>query len=438
MSKKAATKAEVRSLSPYKAMGLIKHCMGVGRPVFLWGPPGIGKSEIIAQIAKEQGRAVIDMRLLYMGPEDLKGIPYYNAAEGTMRWAPSSELPANVTLEMVNDQRAIVEDYTNTLAALKTALTAEKAKEVADINLVGELVIKIENMTIKMENAKGRLTRFEGSYTLRNAILLLDEMNSAPQSVQGAAYQLILNRKIGEYTLPEGVSIIAAGNRDTDKGVTYRMPTPLANRFVHLNLEHDFEDWQKWAVLNKVSSDVVGFLSHHTHKLFNFDPKSPDKAFATPRSWVFVSDLIKDNGLNDSDNTTLVSGTVGEGLALEFMAHRRVAAQMPKPMDVLEGKVKTLKIDDISARYSLTVSLCYLLKELSDKVADKSDKEVTSEYFHERFDNFLGFMMNVMQPEMVILGAQTAMKHYGIDFRHDMLKNFDKFYDEYGTYVLDK
>ena len=75
-------------------------------------------------------------------------------------------------------------------------------------------------------------------------ILFLDEINSAPPTIQAAAYQLILDRKIGEYTLPQNYSIIAAGNYETDRGVTYRMPTPLANRFVHLNFDLDFESWK--------------------------------------------------------------------------------------------------------------------------------------------------------------------------------------------------
>ena len=77
-------------------------------------------------------------------------------------------------------------------------------------------------------------------------VLFLDEMNSAAPSVQAAAYQLVLNKKVGTYTLPKGVGIVAAGNRMSDKGVTYRMPSPLANRFVHIELRVDFEDWQKW------------------------------------------------------------------------------------------------------------------------------------------------------------------------------------------------
>ncbi len=106
------------------------------------------------------------------------------------------------------------------------------------------------------------------------AILFLDELNSAPPSVQAAAYQLILNRRVGTYKLPEGVAIVAAGNRETDKGVTYRMPAPLANRFVHLYMRVDFEDWTMWATENHIDPHVVGYVSFAIQDLYDFDPKS--------------------------------------------------------------------------------------------------------------------------------------------------------------------
>jgi MoxR-like ATPase len=102
----------------------------------------------------------------------------------------------------------------------------------------------------------------------------LDELNSAPPAVQAAAYQLILNKRVGTYKLPAGVDIVAAGNRDGDRGVTYRMPAPLANRFVHLEAKVDFDDWQDWATLNKVHPEVVGYVGFAKQDLYDYDPKS--------------------------------------------------------------------------------------------------------------------------------------------------------------------
>jgi hypothetical protein len=341
--------------------------MEVGRPVMIWGPPGIGKSELIAQIGKEQNRPVIDMRLLLLEPTDLKGIPYYDPETKTMRWGQPSDLPTD--------------NY------------------------------------------------------LSNAILFLDEINAAPPSVQAAAYQLLLNRRVGEYHLPAGVSMACAGNRESDKGVTFRMPSPLANRLVHVEMGVNFDDWQRWAINNSEHADVVGFLSQHKHKLFNFDPKSPDKAFATPRSWHYVSQLISDD-LPDSINTSLVAGSVGEGLATEFAAHRKLSARMPKPEDILTGKEKTLNVKELSAMYSLTISLCYLLKDWAELAKNKEDGFDMNKW-HECVDNFFQFIMDNAQTEMCVLGAKTALRDFKLPVVNRQLKNFKKFYDKYGKYILE-
>jgi hypothetical protein len=256
-------------------------------------------------------------------------------------------------------------------------------------------------------------------------ILFLDEMNSAAPSVQAAAYQLILNRKVGQYKLPDNVFIVAAGNREADKGVTYRMPAPLANRFVHLELAVNFDDWFQWAVANKVHRDVVGYLTFAKKDLYDFDPKSPSRSFATPRSWSFVSELLEDD---DDDNTTtdLVSGAVGEGLAVKFMAHRKVSATMPNPTDILDGKVKELKTKEISAMYSLTVSLCYELKELSDK----NDKK-----FDDKVNNFLRFAMDNFETELVVMGIKLALTQYSLPIDPDEVACFDEFHSRFGKYI---
>jgi hypothetical protein len=256
-------------------------------------------------------------------------------------------------------------------------------------------------------------------------ILFLDEMNSAAPAVQAAAYQLILNRKVGTYTLPDNVYIIAAGNREADKGVTYRMPAPLANRFVHLEMAVNFDDWFQWATENRIHKDVVGYLQFSKKDLYDFDPKSPSRSFATPRSWSFVSELLEDD-LADTTMTDLVSGAVGEGLAIKFIAHRKVAAKMPNPTDILDGKVKELKDPEISAMYSLTVSLCYELKE----AADKNDKK-----FDEKVNNFLRFAMDNFDTELVVMGVKLAITQYALPIDPDEVECFDEFHDRFGKYI---
>jgi hypothetical protein len=263
-------------------------------------------------------------------------------------------------------------------------------------------------------------------------VLFLDEMNSAPPAVQAAGYQLILNGRVGKYVLPENVRIVAAGNRDSDKGVTYRMPMPLANRFLHLEMRADFTAWQNWAVNNGVHKDVVGYLSFAKQDMYDFDNKSSSRSFATPRSWTFVSDLLSDEEETDSDTLfNLVSGAVGEGLAVKFMAHRKVASQMPEPSDILAGKVKELKVKEVSAMYSLTISMCYELKDALE------NKKVNTKQFHEMADNFFRYTMDNFETELVVMGAKIALKTYKLPIEPSQLKNFDEFHKRFGKYIVE-
>ena len=261
-------------------------------------------------------------------------------------------------------------------------------------------------------------------------VLFLDELNSAAPSVQAAAYQLILNRRIGKYVLPKNVVMVAAGNRESDKGVTFRMPSPLSNRFIHMELRVDFESWQTWAVNNKIHKDVVGYLSFAKQDLFDFDPRSSTRSFATPRSWVFVSELLDDDDGMDSGTVDLISGAVGEGLAVKFMAPRKVAGQMPDPVEVLKGRITELKIKEISAMYSLTISLCYELKDSFDKLGPKSEEWI------KMTDNFFRFIMDNFTTELVVMASRIAITTYGIPFVPGKIKNFDEFHKRFGKYVV--
>jgi hypothetical protein len=356
--------SESRTVTSSQARKSLLKAFQVKRPLFLWGPPGIGKSELVEGIAKDLGGLMIDLRLGQMEPTDIRGIPFYNKDIGKMDWAPPVELPDE-------------------------------------------------------EMAKG--------YPV--VVLFLDELNSAAPSVQSAAYQLILNRRIGKYVLPDNVVMVAAGNRESDKGVTYRMPTPLANRFIHQEMKVDFNNWQEWAVHNKIHKDVVGYLTFAKQDLYDFDAKSSSRAFATPRSWSFVSQLLESDEGDDNTLTNLIAGTVGEGLAVKFMAHRKISGRMPRPEDILSGKVKDLEIKEVSAMYSLVISMCYELKAAVEE-------KVESSKFHDMADNFLGFMMKNFETELTVMGARIALTTYDLPFLPTKLKNFDEFHNRFGKYIL--
>lgn len=360
-----ASASQNRTVTAVECRAALLRAFKVKRPVFLWGAPGIGKSELIEKLTEEMGGYMIDLRMPLLEPTDLRGIPFYNKESNTMDWAPPIDLPNK---------------------------------------------------------------EFASQYPI--VVLFLDEMNGAAPAVQASAYQLTLNRRVGRYVLPDNVVVVAAGNRESDKGVTYRMPAPLQNRFVHLEMRVDYPSWLEWAVNNKIHKDVIGHISFAKQDLFDFDPKISSRSFATPRSWTFVSQLL-DDGVSDSTLTDLVAGTIGEGMAVKFMAHRKISSQMPNPSDILAGKVTELKIKEISAMYSLVISMCYELKDSHAAIGKTKPND-----WHAMADNFFKFMMANFSTELVVMGARVALTTYNLPLVPGKLKSFEEFHKRFGKYII--
>ena len=262
-------------------------------PVFIWGAPGIGKSSIVKQIAKEKALDFIDLRLSLLDPTDLKGIPFFNAETKEGVWAKPSFLPS-------------------------------------------------------AEGSKG--------------ILFLDEINTAPPAVQASAYQLILDRRVGEYELPEGWSIVAAGNRENDRGVVYKMPPPLANRFVHFEMEVDFNDWKSWAYAAKIESAIIAYLAYDKSMLFTFDATSNEKSFATPRSWEYVDSIIK-SGIESDLILDSISGAAGRDAAIGYLSFKKVMKDLPDLQTILDGTLTALEEEDPKVMMALAIGLVNALME---------------------------------------------------------------------------
>ena len=256
-------------------------------PVMLWGPPGVGKSQIIAEIAAKYGVQVIDIRLSQMEPSDLRGIPF--RTEDQVDWAVPSILP-----------------------------NADRHGE------------------------KG--------------ILFLDEITSAPPSVSAAAYQLILDRRLGEYCVPEGWAIFAAGNRQGDRGVTYTMPAPLANRFSHFELETHLDDWVAWAYKNSIDERIIAFLRFRPELLFEFDPAHNPIAFPSPRSWEFSHRALK----KFENSPNLLQGSlqacVGPAAGIELNAFVSSLDKMPDLDDIIAGNEVAVP-DEIDLQYAIAAAL---------------------------------------------------------------------------------
>jgi len=186
-------------------------------------------------------------------------------------------------------------------------------------------------------------------------ILFLDELNSAAPAVQSSAYQLILDRRVGEYELPEGWAIVAAGNREGDRGVTYRMPAPLANRFVHFELEVSVDDWREWAYKYGLDSRIIAYISYKNEHLFTFDAKNESKSFATPRSWEYVGNILKAS-IAPALLLETVSGAVGRDVAVSFLSFLKVMDKLPDIQKILTAEEFAYS-DEVDVLYALSSGL---------------------------------------------------------------------------------
>jgi hypothetical protein len=235
-------------------------------------------------------------------------------------------------------------------------------------------------------------------------ILFLDELNAAPPSVQASAYQLILDRQVGEYRLPDGWAIVAAGNREGDRGVTYRMPSPLANRFVHFEMEADVDDWRFWAYKQELDERIISYISFKNEHLFTFDAKSDSKSFATPRSWEYVDSILK----SKMDETLLlnaVSGAVGKDVAVGFLSFCKVMSRLPDINAILqngEGEHST----EVDVLYALSTGL------VSAVLKDES-----------QLDNLLRYTLE-MKSEFAVMIVQDLQRN-GVAMEHsDIFKEW--------------
>ncbi len=193
-------------------------------------------------------------------------------------------------------------------------------------------------------------------------ILFLDEISAAPQAVQAAAYQITLDRVVGEHKLPENCIVMAAGNRVTDKSVAFKMPKALANRLLHIEVEGSFKSWKDWAIKHGVNEKVIGFLSFRNDYLMGFNVATEDLAFATPRSWEMVSNILNNISSEIEEVFPLVSGLIGNGVAVEFRTWCEIYSTLPKTEDIFLGKSLNVPIKT-DAIYALISSMVVYARE---------------------------------------------------------------------------
>lgn len=303
-------------------------------PVMLWGPPGVGKSQMIAQVAERHNAPVIDIRLSQMEPSDLRGIPFRD--KDYVEWAVPAMLP--------------------------------------DAERHGE-----------------------------TGVLFLDEITSAPPSVSAAAYQLILDRKLGAYEVPPGWAIFAAGNRQGDRGVTYTMPAPLANRFSHYEVEVNLDDWVYWAYQHHINERLIGFLRFRPDLLFDFDPAHNPVAFPSPRSWEFAHNALH----KFEDHPELFLGAlqscVGPAAGVELKAFIDNLDNMPDLDAILRGEsVPTPK--EIDLQYAVASAL-----------VGRAIRARDTEQANEVYGRILDYAASFRQREMGVMLVSDMHRAIGED-----------------------
>jgi hypothetical protein len=306
-------------------------------PLMVWGPPGVGKSDVVRQVAAKDNAILIDIRLSQYDSVDMRGIP--SPENGLTVWNMPSTMPF-----IGND--AFPDDVP--------------------------------------------------------IYLFFDEINSAAPAVMAVAYQLVLDRMCGEHKMKPNVRIIAAGNRDGDKGVTGKMPLPLANRFCHVELGVSAESTIDHMLTTGTPAEIVAFLSWRKALVSTFDPTKPEKAFATPRSWAGAARVFRSD-LPSSTKRTAVSGLIGEGPALEFFAF----------VDMMDKVIPVSKIiaDPEGCSLPDELSMCYA-------TAVSISGEMTLENVTP-----LHTYLQRMDPEFLVLAWQMALK------RDDELLQADEFLD---------
>ena len=257
-------------------------CGGAPQPVMLWGPPGIGKSDLVRAVSKELGIELRDVRLAQLDPVDLRGVP--TVEDGQTKWATPSFFPTDP------------------------------------------------------ESA---------------GILFLDELSAADPSIQVAAYQLLLDRRVGEYAVPPRWIIVAAGNRAEDNAVALPMSSALTNRMMHLELHAEPEEWARWAVRAGCDPSVIGFIRFRPEMLFAFG-ENCERGWPSPRSWERVSNILG-VGLDDDELLPCVAGLVGDAAAAQFLAYRRRYKTLGSVRELMLDPGKPIKLD------SHKPDVCYAL-----------------------------------------------------------------------------
>lgn len=300
-------------MRPNEVYAALDGLLETRRPAYIWGPPGVGKSALVHRLAKARGLRVLDLRAVLLDPVDLRGLP--------------------------------------------TVSGTKKGERVAEWCPPSFLPLKGK------VNGPG--------------IIFADELAQAAPLVQASFMQGILDHRIGEAELDPSWVWIAASNRQEDRAGAHRVISPLLNRFIHLDLEVSTDDWVQWALEKGIDGRVRAFIRFSPTSLHDFDPNSTEKAFPTPRSWEFVSDVLP--RLAPNLRHAVLAGCVGAATAAKFAAFVKHAEELPNVDDILAAP-KTYKVPTSpDVLYALSGALVDRVVAARSPEGDKDAKRAAAE-----------------------------------------------------------
>ena len=190
-------------------------------------------------------------------------------------------------------------------------------------------------------------------------LLLFDELTSAVPALQSAAYKIILDRKIGIYNLHKNVAVCAAGNLETDNAVVQPMSTALQSRMVHLELMVDHKEWLNWAADHGIDPKITSYINFKPGNLYTFSPDHTDKTYASPRTWEFANRVLHAVPEGSSDLLPMLAGTVGEGVAREFLGFCKIFQNLPQIPQIIANPEEVAVPTEPSILFALTGSISH-------------------------------------------------------------------------------
>lgn len=238
-------------------------------------------------------------------------------------------------------------------------------------------------------------------------ILLFDEITAADRSLQVAAYELILDRRLGKlYSLPPGWLVVAAGNRTEDRAVATTMSSALANRFMHVEINPDASDWLKWALMNDIHPAVQGFIRYKPMYLFSQEHQNLERGWPSPRSWERVSTMCKIyTGKNQHLVNKFVNGCVGPLAGVEFMSFWKISKEFDNILEYMTNPKLTLQIPEENDRkHAICSAMVYLLW----RGKDENDEKARIDGFF-RISNLLPSDFATMAMTMAMLGTDKKL-----------------------------